>query len=754
VGGIMRKSFYFLICIWVIFAFYNLASATTLPDTGQTQSYTGTFGEDSDYLVYPLSYTKLDSSGNPLPNSAISWAMVKDNNTGLIWEAKTTDGSMHDWSNIYNWLEALAFLSQLNNQNFGGYNDWRIPTIFELATLVHYDAYLPAIDTDFFPNGGGSYISTTGYAYNDKYNWQIDFNHGAIDPGWDKNNQPRMLRVVRGQQFGSNHSYIDNGDGTVTDTMTGLMWFKNESGPFVWENALIYCEGLTFAGYDDWRMPNIKELLSIVDFNRYGPAWDINYFPDIPPAWEKWQDHLTLSSTTKFNPTPEIYAWALHFYHGQQPTAYKNSSYWIRPVRNSWPDNDKDSVPNLIDNCLDDYNPNQSNLDGDGLGDVCDLCPTDPNKTNPGTCGCGIADTDSDGDSIPDCIDDCDNSIDSDGDGTYNCDELCDNDPNKTDPGTCGCGVAETDTDNDGTKDCVETDDDNDGLPDGEEQGPNGNDPNYDGNDDGTADSLQDNVASFHTYDDQNYVTLESPAGTSISNCKAVGNPSSANAPSGMKFSYGFFEFTITGMGNGGATTVTLHFPVGTTFDTYYKFGSTSNNAINHWYEFLYDNQTGAEINGNVITLHFVDDERGDDDLLANGIVVDVGAPAAAVTSSDGGGTVAPDSGGGGGCFIATAAFGSMMAPHVKILRDFRDRFLLHNSMGKGFVGLYYTYSPPIADFIAKHDNLRAMVRISLLPVVGVSWVAIKLGMFPTVMLMLLFSIGMVGLLRFRMDKK
>jgi len=106
------------------------------------------------------------------------------------------------------------------------------------------------------------------------------------------------------------------------------------------------------------------------------------------------------------------------------------------------------------------------------------------------------------------------------------------------------------------------------------------------------------------------------------------------------------------------------------------------------------------------------------------------------------------------GCFIATAAYGSIMAPHVKILRNFRDRILLQNSIGKGFVGLYYTYSPPIADFIAKHDSMRAVVRVSLLPVVGVSWVAIKLGIFPTVMLMLLFSIGLVSLLRFRMDKK
>ena len=105
---------------------------------------------------------------------------------------------------------------------------------------------------------------------------------------------------------------------------------------------------------------------------------------------------------------------------------------------------------------------------------------------------------------------------------------------------------------------------------------------------------------------------------------------------------------------------------------------------------------------------------------------------------------------GGGGCFIATAAYGSMMAPHVKILRDFRDRILLQNSIGKGFVGLYYTYSPPIADFIAEHDSMRAFVRISLLPVVGMSWVVLKVGPLSTLAMVLFFSIGMVGLVRIR----
>ena len=103
--------------------------------------------------------------------------------------------------------------------------------------------------------------------------------------------------------------------------------------------------------------------------------------------------------------------------------------------------------------------------------------------------------------------------------------------------------------------------------------------------------------------------------------------------------------------------------------------------------------------------------------------------------------------GGGGGCFIATAAYGSLIEPHVKILRKFRDRFLITNIIGRSFVNLYYKYSPPLADFIASHDNLRMMVRITLFPLVGISWMALKLGILPTSMIVLLFGIGLwVGL--------
>ena len=115
---------------------------------------------------------------------------------------------------------------------------------------------------------------------------------------------------------------------------------------------------------------------------------------------------------------------------------------------------------------------------------------------------------------------------------------------------------------------------------------------------------------------------------------------------------------------------------------------------------------------------------------------------------------VGNDSGGGGGCFIATAAYGSPLAPHIKVLSRFRDHFLLTNGIGKCFVRFYNTYSPPMADFIKKHDRLRVMVRLCLIPLVGGSWLALKIGPVFTMLFMLFFGIGLIGLVRVVKFKK
>jgi hypothetical protein len=200
----------------------------------------------------------------------------------------------------------------------------------------------------------------------------------------------------------------------------------------------------------------------------------------------------------------------------------------------------------------------------------------------------------------------------------------------------------------------VGSDADNDGIPDREEYGPDGTDNLYDGNKDNIPDNQQDNVASFHTHDRRSYVTLAvlSPVGATLSRCRAISPP--AGAPSGMSFPYGFFDFTINGAPTPPAETVVrLFLPDGDTFTSYYKYGQTPGNQTDHWYEFLYDGETGAEINGNVFTLYFVDAERGDDMLLSqDGMIIDQGGPG---IPASGGNTATSGGGGGGGCFIATA---------------------------------------------------------------------------------------------------
>ena len=265
-----------------------LVFAGPVPDTGQTKCYDNNgeilcpqpgesfYGQDAQYSGPARSYTKLGQNGTPLADTATQadgWIMTRDNVTGLIWEIKTDDGSIHDKDNIYTWYDSNPatnggyagtagngtdtedFINALNAANFGGFSDWRMPTIKELSSLVNSGIASPGptIDTTWFPHTRSSYYwSSTTYANNTYGAWHVGFYYGHVVVSGNKSSSYYVRAVRAGQSNESN--FIDNGDGTVTDTETGLMWQKATApGTYNWQNALSYAEGLTLGGHSDWR---------------------------------------------------------------------------------------------------------------------------------------------------------------------------------------------------------------------------------------------------------------------------------------------------------------------------------------------------------------------------------------------------------------------------------------------------------------------------------------------------------------------
>jgi len=129
--------------------------------------------------------------------------------------------------------------------------------------------------------------------------------------------------------------FTDNGDGTITDTKTGLMLVKNPHTDLPdnfkkelnWKDAIQACKELNFAGYKDWRLPTIEELASLVDYSKREPAIDTEAFPDTKSSWY-WSSTPVAGSVG--------FAWYVYFYGGGVGDGfYKNSSGYVRPVRAS-----------------------------------------------------------------------------------------------------------------------------------------------------------------------------------------------------------------------------------------------------------------------------------------------------------------------------------------------------------------------------------------------------------------------------------
>ena len=171
-----------------------------------------THNDDSDGHA-GFSFTKLDANGGELPASANNWRCVRDNVTGLIWEAKTDDGSIHDKDNRYRWggLTALGsgtvgsyyndwntLVNGSNAESLCGYADWRVPSTDELLSLVDHSRFGMAIDSDYFPYTAFNVWSSSPSAYFTNGAWYVYFYNGYA--GSNYRNSAWQVRLVRSGQ--------------------------------------------------------------------------------------------------------------------------------------------------------------------------------------------------------------------------------------------------------------------------------------------------------------------------------------------------------------------------------------------------------------------------------------------------------------------------------------------------------------------------------------------------------------------------
>ncbi|BAV33426.1 hypothetical protein SCL_1113 [Sulfuricaulis limicola] len=168
--------------------------------------------------------------------------------------------------------------------------------------------------------------------------------------------------------------------------------------------------------------------------------------------------------------------------------------------------------------------------------------------------------------------------------------------------------------------------------------------PNGDGNGDGIPDRDQANVTTIQTVSGGGTSTISAAPGMTINNFRTVNLGST-------RFNNGMFTWKLSGIMGTAGVVVTLYDGAATRPDSYYAYGPTPNNPTPHWYDFTFDGETGAEISGDKIILHFVDGKRGDDDLVANNSIAHTGAQAVLATFTS---TSTQDQPQSGGCSITT----------------------------------------------------------------------------------------------------
>ncbi len=232
------------------------------------------YGQDSQFVHTTPAYTK-NSDG----------LTVKDEVTGLTWQKSYDSGT-------YYWAASQTVADNLNSQKYGGFSDWRLPTIKELYSLWNASTGWPWIDTNYFTitysseqelshaifwsstkyAGIMGNISANGETPGAELAFGVNFGTGHIKAYSISVGPKHQVRCVRGNLAYGVNLFQDNNDGTISDLASGLMWPKADNGSGIdWEHALAYAQTqnkANYLGHNDWRLPNTKELQSLVDYTR------------------------------------------------------------------------------------------------------------------------------------------------------------------------------------------------------------------------------------------------------------------------------------------------------------------------------------------------------------------------------------------------------------------------------------------------------------------------------------------------------
>lgn len=272
-----------------------------LKKTGQTREYYYFYDDYYDIGVAP-SYTRDSETG-----------IVTDHVTGIMWQDNVLSPAM-------NWATAVETCESLS---LGGYDDWRLPIIEELESIVDYGRSSLAVDPIFVNTAEKTYWSYTTYTAYTPSIWSINYSHGSTNYLSASNNY--YVMCVRGAAYPDADFVRDSATQIVTDNRTGLMWQDDTvSSMMDWFEALIYCYDKRQGGYTDWRLPNIRELLSINDRSRYNTA--------INPAFVNTNSEFYWSSTTYSHDTYKSFV--VSFLRGSLNVGNKVMNiYYARCVR-------------------------------------------------------------------------------------------------------------------------------------------------------------------------------------------------------------------------------------------------------------------------------------------------------------------------------------------------------------------------------------------------------------------------------------